>query len=190
MTDDDSRDLQRLWQEQSSELAPPSLEHVRRKAGAFQRKIRMRNAIEYLAALFVLVSCTQFLVESERVLQRVWLLAIVAGTLYACVQLYQRARGRALPSALTGESCLAFHRSELVRQRDALRSVWKWYLAPFVPGLVLNQVDRQMVAASAHDHTVGLLSAAVTVLLFVVIALLNRRAARKLDAELATLSVE
>ena len=49
-------------------------------------------------------------------------------------------------------SCLEFHRSELVRQRDLLRSVWWWYLLPFVPGMLLIPVG------SSLDDPLGLLA--------------------------------
>ena len=32
---------------------------------------------------------------------------------------------------------LAYHRRELMRQRALLQSVWSWYLAPLVPGLLV-----------------------------------------------------
>jgi positive regulator of sigma E activity len=48
--------------------------------------------------------------------------------------------GKAAPAKVPEggfDSCLDFHRRELVRQRDLLRSVWSWYLGPLVPGMVV-----------------------------------------------------
>jgi hypothetical protein len=61
----------------------------------------------------------------------------MAGTLCIVVQIYKRASPVTLPVDLALTASLEFHRRELVRQRDLLRSVWRWYIGPIVPGLVV-----------------------------------------------------
>jgi hypothetical protein len=78
--------------------------------------------------------------------------------------------------------CREFHRSQLVRQRDLLRSVWLWYLLPFVPGLLLIQIGRAAGDPSRPLRVV--MSATISVLVFLGIGWLNQRAARKLDREI------
>ena len=62
---------------------------------------------------------------------------IIAGTIYVVRQLYRRSTPAAMPAEFGLTASVEFYRSELVRQRDLLQSVWKWYLAPFVPGMVM-----------------------------------------------------
>ena len=75
-------------------------------------------------------------------------------------------------------SGLEFLRSELVRQRDLLRSVWWWYLAPFVPGLLLILGGVALERPGRWGWLAPGIVAAVT---FVGIGLLNQRVARKLQ---------
>ena len=78
-------------------------------------------------------------------------------------------------------SGLEFTRSELVRQRDLLRSVWWWYLLPFVPGMLLILVGYSLEGSELWDL---LPSATVVAVTFVGIGLLNQRVARKLQRRL------
>ena len=79
---------------------------------------------------------------------------------------------------------LKFQCTELARQRDALRSVWLWYLGPLLPGLVVFMWGRQ--GGSAH-HPVELLVDGLMLAVFVAIAWLNRRSAAKLQRQIDAL---
>jgi hypothetical protein len=46
--------------------------------------------------------------------------------MYMVYQLHRKASSAGAPADLGWKSCAAFYRAELERQRDALRSVWKW----------------------------------------------------------------
>ncbi len=75
---------------------------------------------------------------------------MLAGTAYVVVQLYRRSRPLALPEELGLMGSVEFYRRELVRQRDLLRSVWSWYLAPLAPGLlVISRLKPITVAINA-----------------------------------------
>lgn len=99
------------------------------------------------------------------------------------MQLRQRT-GR--PVTIDGrDSTLTRYRAELMRQRDALRSIFGWYIAPFLPGFLLiygsvfldPEVDRLWVA----------IPAAGTVAFLAWVLHVNRRAADCIDAELQAL---
>ena len=100
-------------------------------------------------------------------------------------QLHKRGSARLMPADLALTNCLDFHRTELVRQRDLLQSVWWWYLLPFVPGVALivigraiERPDRQVLAAVV---------AAIAALTFVGVGKLNEHAARKIQQKIDTL---
>jgi len=115
--------LQSLWRNQRVEPAQMSLEELRQKAERFQRKISRRNLREYVAGAFVFVAFSYF----------IWLLPpmrlgsalLLAATAYVLYQLHTRGAAKEVPESLALGTCLEFH-----------RDVWKWYLLPFVPGLL------------------------------------------------------
>jgi hypothetical protein len=103
-------------------------------------------------------------------------------------QLLRQAKAASIDEVCLVTDWARFHREQLVRQRDALRSVWLWYLAPLVPGGVLHwiavsQADlaRGNVVAALATSAVGIL---VMVLVFGGIYWLNLKAARNLQAEI------
>ncbi|MEA1673445.1 hypothetical protein [Nitrospirillum sp. BR 11163] len=54
-----SNSLQSLWQSQEQEIPPVTLEEIRAKAAAFERKIRRRNLRKYLGSA-VAAACFAF----------------------------------------------------------------------------------------------------------------------------------
>lgn len=127
-------DLKNLWQSQSVEPVQMSLEEIRRKAEKFQRKIRHRNLREYGGAIIVLGGFSYYIWKFPAV--RLGSAMIIAATLYVVYQLHKRGSARTVPESMALGTSLDFHRRELERQRDLIRDVWKWYLLPFVPGLL------------------------------------------------------
>ncbi len=87
---------------------------------------------------------------------------------------------------VSGEALIDFHRGELTRQRDALRSVAVWYLAPFFPGVILLFLGRWFQAHASHrpvglDHLIIVLCGVIIALFWLVVWLLNQRVAERLQ---------
>ena len=164
-----------------------SAQDVRRLADKFERTISRRNRREYAAAAFVIVwfSVWAWFAESAVVALGSWLVALAA--LYVVYHLHRHGAARRAPREQGVMSCLEFHRSELVRQRDLLRSVWWWYLLPFVPGLLLMVVGESLAGPGRWVYLSWGIFAAVT---FIGIGLLNQRVARKLQQRLDDLDAE
>ena len=147
-------DLKTLWQQQPTEYDPMTLEHIRTKANAFQKKIRRRNLVEYLAMVVVVLGFSPLLFATQSWMMQAGGALIILATPFIAWQLHRRGSARKTPDAAT---VLAdFHRAELVRQRDALRSTAAWYLGPLVPGvgdqgLVRGHLQLEVIAQEVPD---------------------------------------
>jgi hypothetical protein len=177
-------DPQTLWRSQATEHAPMTLAQIHDKAKAFQARIRRRNVVEYVACVVVIAGFTPVLLIRDSWMMQVGALLIMTATAFVASQLHQRGSAQRVPDG--GAALIASYRQELIRQRDALRSVGVWYLAPFLPGLGLLMLGRwfQWHASGRSlglDHLIIALSEGIVVLVFVVLWLVNQRAANRIQ---------
>lgn len=139
--DDDARCL---WRGQAlPPLQPLPPEELAQQATRLQRSVSRRNRRETVVAVLIAPVFLFYAWVFPHWLTKLGALLCVAGLGVLLWQLHRRAAARPLPEVLAG-SLLSFHRSELARQRDALRSAWLWYAAPLVPGMVLFLCGRQI----------------------------------------------
>lgn len=176
-------DPQQLWQSQPAEALTLSLDELHRRAQRFHRRIVWRNAREYLAAVFVIAILLPHLWR-DRGWQLLATVLLIAGVAYIVVQLYRRG-ARPLPAGAEAQTWLDFHLSELARQRDALRTVWKWYLLPMLPGLLT--VPIAMYAAGRGVLPI-LINLAILLVIFGATWRLNDWAASRLDKQIQALT--
>ena len=180
LPDDDPR---RVWQTQTTDAAPIDIDEIRAGAMKFRRTIRRRNLREHVAGAVVTAVFGFYAWAADGPWTRTGALLVIAGNLYVALQIGRR--GWSNPWA-PDAPVIAAHRAELERQRDALRSVWRWYLLPYVPGMtafaVGVEVDNPPVAwvSLAIYLALGLAS-------FAVVAALNRAAARQMQREIDAL---
>jgi hypothetical protein len=119
---------------QRAAMPPLSLASLPAHAQRFQTTIKWRNAREAVAGLLVIGASVNNLWRGD-LTDRIASGLIVAGVLFVIGFMYLRAGARRVPENAEPRKLLQFHRDEIVRQRDVLRSVPLWYLLPFVPGL-------------------------------------------------------
>jgi hypothetical protein len=135
---DPQRDpFRELWTGQPLEPVAMSVEAMHARARRFQARVRGRNLTEYAAAALVMVVFGRLVVEAPAWPARLGGVLIALGAVYVCVRLHLLARAAGRDELARVESWADFHRAELVRQRDALHAVWRWYLGPLVPGLAV-----------------------------------------------------
>ena len=158
------------------------LEEIRRKAQQFEKRIQRRNLREYIAGGAGIVIFTVYLFIFPSPVARTGSALIIAGALCVLYQIYKRATAGALPEALALTASLQFHRRELVRQRDLLRSVWLWYVGPFVPGIVVFGMG-----VSPRHGAASWWNAVPFLCIFGAVMWANYRAARRLDRQIAEL---
>ena len=165
-----------------------SLADIHTRAEKFQSRIRTRNWIEYAAGALVIFGFGWVATVPVGPIVQAACALIVVGTLYVMWKLATLAR--ATGKVDDAVSWADFHRAELVRQRDALNGIWRWYLGPLVPGLLLFWIGVALTLTElplAARLVTALLGLAIAAAAFFGIAYLNKRAARTLQAEIEAL---
>jgi len=157
----------------------------------FARDIRRRNIIEIGVGLVMLVVFGRHAATAPAgSLELYGYLLLVAGLLFVIGMMLFVASTRGALRDHPAED-LVFWRAEIRRHARLLRFVPAWYLAPFLPGLVLLlwPLVRFFARAEAWVERVAV---AVPVLMIAVIAIavasLNKRAARQLETLAASIS--
>ncbi|WP_374405687.1 hypothetical protein [Pelagerythrobacter sp.] len=166
-------------------------EEFARRHSRFERRIRRRNLLEYLAGGAVMAVfgwiAVQTALAGELVITLGWIVAIVG---MGVVLLGLHRRASLLPHRLEADG-RSHLRAQYERQRRALASVSRWYLAPLVPGMVLVFVGSALPVAREIGWPAALgglaLPALIVTGIFAGIAWLNRRTARALEREIAAL---
>lgn len=132
-------DLQSLWQSMPTAPVTITVEEMRTRSQTFEKKVSRRNLVEYIASAFVIGMFGWYATwpEPATPLWPIANVAIIIGTLVVVWNLHRIAGASGTPGEASLVSLIEHHRAGLVKQRDALRSVWRWYLLPFAPGLVL-----------------------------------------------------
>ncbi len=183
--------LQSIWKNQSADAFAMSLADIHARARTFQSRVRRRNWIEYIAALFVIAGFLAIAVLMPSTLIRVGAVLIALGAVYVCWKLHQLGRAGSKTELDAALSVTDFHRAQLVRQRDALKTVWRWYLAPFAPGMVVfvagTSFEPALQAPLLAQVGMFLTGLAFQAAVFAGVALLNAFAVKHLDKEIAAL---
>jgi hypothetical protein len=177
-------DPQTLWQSQQKEHDAMTLADIHAKARKFEARIQRRNAIEYVACGIVLVAVTPVLLNHLGWMMQGGAALIMLATLFVAWQLHRRASIEATPKL--GEALTDAYRRQLIRQRDALRTVGAWYIGPMIPGMALLIAGRWFQAHTpgrsiAADHLIIAGAAVVIALVFAAIWLINLRGAKQLQ---------
>jgi hypothetical protein len=182
--------LQTLWTQQTQETFSMSLADIHAHSRRFRSRIRIRNLTEYAAAALVVAvfGWMAFLIPDLVVKAGCILTAL--GAVYVAYALHEKA-GTFGGRPEGAEPLLDYHRAELLRQRQALATVPRWYLAPFVPGILI------FIGGVSFAPDTGLpllarlsqfgISLAIVSAVFAGVAWLNVRAVKQLDAEIAAI---
>ena len=179
-------ELRDIWQNQEVEEMKISVEELRTKAARFRRGIVRRNLTEQLACGAVAIWFGTEFWKTAVVIPRISFALIAAAALYVAWHIQTRGRAGAVPVDMARSNLIEFQRTELEKQRDLLKGVWRWYLGPFVAGLGLLAIWGMVVAPTGRRWS-AVAFAVTSVLIFWGIGRLNRTAARKLEEQLEEL---
>ena len=182
MTDftDETR-LRALWQDGGVALAPLPLEEIKRRAKGFGDAIRRRNRREYGAAAIVVAIFALYALVLPELLLKLGSLLVIAGAFIVVWQLSRRT-SRTDPDA-EAQDVRGYYRARLVREEHMLARIGRWYLAPFVPGLLVFLAGLGK-ATDLRSPVSFMLLVAFQLSVFGGIWWLNRRAAAMLRAQI------
>ena len=176
----DRPSLKDMWTAQPTEGFALPLEDIHAQAEKYARRIRDRNLTEYIAAAVVIAAFGWYAIALPGVVVKLGSLMVLAGTLIVVWQLHRRAA----PLPVSATDCLVHLRAELIRQRDALRSVAVWYFGPMVPGMAVFLAGMYARVPQARGHV--LFTAALCIVVFAGVWALNNwgasRLQRRIDA--------
>ena len=147
MNDDKAK---KAWQSSVEIAGAPPLEEVRKGANKLYLIVKWRNRVEYVACAIAIVVFGYYFFTLPHILHKVGAVLVIVASVFAPWQLHRRAS--AVSPEIDGAIPLyLFLRGQLVRQRDALKTIFSWYILPFMPGLALmvagNGLDPKIEAA-------------------------------------------
>lgn len=163
-----------------------SIESIRAGADALTSSVRRRNMFEYLAAAYVTGRFGWIAATAHGRLVAIGAILVSAAGLFVAFQLHKRGSARPIAPDLPAESLDEAYRTELCRQRDALRSVALWYIGPFIPGMVLLLAGRTL-ERHAGQWSAALPGAAVVTIVFTAVWFANAESARSLQRRINAL---
>jgi hypothetical protein len=172
--------VKQVWQASVEIAGSPPLEEVRKGADKFYRAIRVRNWIEYAACAIVVISFGTYVVTLPHLLQKAGSILVIAATLFVAWQLHLRASAEP-PERAGTVPLLLFARAQLARQRDALRSVFRWYILPFLPGMSVFMTGTMLAQRANGPEPRDALGFAVLIAMLAGIWWLNQLGARRLQ---------
>jgi hypothetical protein len=182
-------DPRSLWQNQEVEEMKFSAEELRAAAAKFQGRIRRRNVREYLAALAVIAIFGRLLWETSDTIERIGFALVIAGSIYYIWHLWKWGSAKFPPSEMGHADCVRFYRGELERQRDLVRSVWKWAIGPIIPGLAVGLIYG-IATTAPNRRWYPILSTVAVAAVLATVGWLNQRAAHRLNGRIAELDRE
>ncbi len=162
---------------------------VKGKASKLEKTVRWRNIREWVACAVVAPWFGWMALGAPNVLVQIGALVVVLAAFYVAYRLYRDGRTRQAPDPAlnTGTALSAYHR-ELLRQAALLQQVPYWYVGPLALGVFIISAGWVLEAVRAGQPLTGwLIYLGAVILLMVGISYLNRRVARKLYQEAATL---
>jgi hypothetical protein len=131
--------LQQAWQRQALDAPRINLTYLRHRTESLQRRTRVRNALEYVGGIAGVAWCiwAGWGFISPRPLMSIGIALWALAVFYLMFQWHRRA-GLQVPAEQLGTlDALQFYRQQLVRQRDARRGNWRWWLPPLAPCLIV-----------------------------------------------------
>jgi hypothetical protein len=181
-------DLRALWRDQpTKEIPEMTIEVLRERSGRLARKVATRKWSETIAGAvcMLLLAALGLHVPGAPLLQLACALLVV-GEGVVIAGLWRRSAPAPAPVSAATAELLGYYRGELARERDLLKTMAAWYLAPVAPGLFLFPLGA-CAALGVPMLAVGVVATVSTAITCVILVALYRRSARRIARELEAL---
>ncbi len=184
--------LRTAWLRPTDAAPTLTLEELQAADRDLRRSVRRMNIQEWVAGVFLVPWCLYSAYRAERTPTAVGMLLLATSGLFICYVIFKRSRVPSVsPSAPTREF-YEEHVGALTRRAELLESVWRWYLLPFVPGIAVVYIDAVVVVlgrpvVTPRAYAVLGFTLLVAVAVYLVVGVVNRRAARKIRRRIETL---
>ncbi|WP_341711831.1 hypothetical protein [Erythrobacter sp.] len=172
-----------IWKESGFDIVVPTSEELIEKDARLRSSVSRSNLLEYVAGLLLFGVSSYFAAQAASgVALAGWVLTMVA-TVFIMTNLYFRSKG---DGPVFGDDTTAHYLASLIRRRDLLGSIWKWYILPLVPGFALLRIAMHgLVSPDQQMFHYGYDVAAL--ILALALALWNHRKAKELNAEIVAI---
>lgn len=132
-TDPRGGDLRTLWQQQPPEDAGAiSLDDVRHRARALERKVRRMDVTMYGSGVVNVGAFTAVMWYLPHL--RLVAALVIATALVIVFQYHRRRPVRTADDTLASDACLDYYRVSLRRKRDLSLKLGRWFLPPAIVG--------------------------------------------------------
>jgi hypothetical protein len=188
-------DLKAVWKTQPVEDGMITLTDARARADKFQSRVRLRNVVFYVYALFN-IAVSIWLIASGRWNEFLYpMLLMIAAHLWVLWQVNRYIGARPVPGEMGGRPALDFYRDELKRQVNGLSRAWLWYIAPFMPPFIWElaiwqqRIEARAVATSMPaNYQLFLFSILGAVFFWTAVWLAFSRASLRLELQIERLN--
>jgi hypothetical protein len=182
MANERDANVHRLWRGQPREEQTMSIEVIRTRAEQFDRSNRRTRGWMAAFLSLLLAKGVWEVWAGPDVLERTGDALLIAAMVYAIYHLRHYYAVAPKSSTLGLTASVDFYRTQLARQHELASGPWR-YLVVFVPGIALSVFGGALDRPLRDQMTVAALGVAV----FVGVAWVNSRTARKLQREIDTL---
>lgn len=134
--------LKALWESLPATPIAFSPQQMKQKVSQFERRAKRQNAVEYLGYGILFIWSLYVAVKQNDVFSWIVAALLITG---AAISLWNYRRNMRVESgeSITGaHDLMSFHKRELTRKRDALKTAWKWYALPLMPAVIFILAGR------------------------------------------------
>lgn len=188
---DKNKNLQLLWQSQTTKIRDVDVKLVKKNALKFERAIKFRNLREAAAGIFVTVVFTKIGLGQDSFFKQIACFEIaIAGIFVSVYMYYYSMKNIVQVDGSTSLDYLEKYKQSLKDQIKLLGSVKYWYVLPIAAGLfALNGYDIYEALQGIGNMTSALISFGISASLCAFIIWLNEyKAVKDLKKELNSLN--
>jgi len=179
-----SQSVKTLWQNMPTEKIVYSRDQLENRVQKFHTRHKRRDVIEYSSYLVLFALVVYEIIKKPDLFA--WIsTALVGGGALIGLRNYNRlVKAKSVSSETSSQSLMTFLRNEIIRQRDAAATAWRWYILPFMPffGFVLiyrwMEAGQSLFELTSERYMIGMTGAFMFTFLGATILWLFLRAAR------------